>query len=155
MPDRLARLSATALALSLSLWTSGAVAALPCGTLAEHETWGGHTKARHVHKDRKFLQGRIDDEGIYAASTFESESTAETAIGAALTGATDLDTWKNAKKGANRKVVKHTSSSVTGKSLTKGHEAKDALSDVKSVTVVLQKANNKCKYRIVTAFPTK
>ena len=117
--------------------------------------WGGHAKARHIGKDRVFLQSRIDDEGIFAASTFKDATEADTAITAAIGSASDLDTWKTAKSGSARKVIKFKSGSVTGQSLTASHEKTDALSDVKGVTVVLQKASNKCKYRIVTAFPAR
>lgn len=154
MVPRFARLGAVS-ALIVSLWSSTASAALPCGTLLEHETWGGHTLARHVAKSRTFLQSRLDDEGIFAASTFASESSAVTVIAAALDSASDLDTWKVTRQGTARKVIKFKASAVTGKSLTQRHETTDPLSDVKGVTVVLQKAANKCKYRIVTAFPAR
>lgn len=44
------------------LWSAAASAALPCGTLDEHEKWGGHAVARHVGKTREFLKSRLDDD---------------------------------------------------------------------------------------------
>jgi len=54
---------------------------LPGGGLDVHEVSGGHLLQKHVGQDKQFLENRIKNENLAAASTFNSLSSAERAVG--------------------------------------------------------------------------
>lgn len=139
-----------ALLCAALLWPVLAHANVPGGGLDAHERAGGHLLARHVAKDRAFLQARLDDEGVPAASTFASKATAEKFVGDALAhNQAAINTWLAGK--AKRLVVTYTATEVTGQSLRPGAAA---LANVHGVRVVLERAPTlNPKYRIVTGYP--
>ena len=139
-----------ALVAAVVLWPLLASAAVPGGGLQKHEDAGGHLLARHVGKDTAFLQKRLDDEGVPAASTFASAAVAEKEVSDALThNAATIATWLAGR--AQRLVVTYDAGAVTGKSLRPGAKAPV---EVHGVRVVLARAASmSCKYRIVTGYP--
>jgi sarcosine oxidase gamma subunit len=139
-----------AFVLAVVLWPVTASAAVPGGGLQAHETAGGHLIARHVGKDKAFLQRRLDDEGVPAASTFATAAAADKFVSAALThNNSAITSWLAGK--AARLVITYTSTEVTGQSLRPGAAAP---TNVHGVRLVLQRAPAmSCKYRIVTGYP--
>ncbi len=142
-----------ALAVLLGLFVATAslpAQALRCDGLQAHESRGGHVLARHVGKDLAFLQRRIRNEGVSAASSFRTRADAERLVAAALAASQRrLQNWLRSSRA--RLAFSWNAREVSGDSLRRGQSA---LRPVHSVKLVLQHDRAmECGFHLVTAYP--
>ncbi|MEJ2076240.1 MAG: hypothetical protein P8X79_22590, partial [Reinekea sp.] len=123
---------------------------IPGGGLDVHEVAGGHLLDKHVGQSREYLENRIKTEGIPAASTFDSLTSAERSISEVLkTKSSDIDIFLNSTE--KRIVFERVPvSKVTGKVLTQDG---DFLTTSRVTVVIVKDATMPNGYRIQTGFP--
>ncbi|WOY04382.1 hemagglutinin repeat-containing protein [Dickeya fangzhongdai] len=125
---------------------------VPGGGLAAHEAAGGHLIARHVGQSDEQLATRLaNDPKVRVASTFSDRAVAESAISNAI-GANQSAIGSFMKSNNNQVVIKYSSPTVIGSSMTRGSTSSQPVSNV---TVVIRKDPTMPDgYRIHTGYPT-
>ncbi|CNF29584.1 Uncharacterised protein [Yersinia rohdei] len=125
---------------------------VPGGGLAAHEKASGHLIARHVGQNDAQLATRLlNDPKVRVASTFSDRAVAESAISNAI-GANQSAIGSFMKSNSNQIVIKYSSPTVIGSSMTRGSTSSQPVSNV---SVVIRKDPTMPDgYRIHTGYPT-
>ena len=122
-------------------------------SLRAHESYGGHTIAKHVGRTERQLRDRlVQESGIPAASTFKSLAQAEKVVSSCLkANSSVIANWaKTATPGTTLRLV-WTASGPIGEGVVR---ATGLLTPMSKVLVVLRKKAIGGKlYYILTAFP--
>lgn len=123
----------------------------PTRDLSQDEAAGGHILRKHVGQTDDQLLARLEEERrITGASTYTDRSTAERAVGAAITASQDrIQGWLSGSSGHPNLVLDFDSPTPIGRTINRGESQSHPCSHA---LVVLKYAGPR-EYYVLTSYP--